>query len=399
MDSLNHILGLLSSLDGHGFTLLTSLSFNKPSRVKDFWIFTGLSDDHTPPSTPTTLTPEQKKDWPPYTHSIIPGPSPLSAGAEKRSPPPARVVSSAVVTNVTSSPNGHARSASDKTTAMSLSPKGNSSPFGTAPTTLLRKPSPRVKVPNAFPPVKLDRSSSSGPRLSRSGTPTADPSGRRSSLAPQQLMRSLSNPSSIGSVDMTGVGRRSMSFSRSPDVFYATDGRGKATPGQEYNPFNASLKPHVQPPHAAFIKVTTPTSDRRASMDSKSPHTLENTSSGRPTIRRSSTIPLTLDGRQDSTSSAAALQSPPPINVNASMNSDRTMNKDNEQARSKRPKEPPEALRLGEQRRTPTPPLLTPGTFRDSAFSWATGKTQDVHIAWTGHDTDPSQVLGIDRSV
>jgi hypothetical protein len=41
-DSLRHILTLLSSLDTHAFTLLTSLSLTNRSRVKDLWIFTGL---------------------------------------------------------------------------------------------------------------------------------------------------------------------------------------------------------------------------------------------------------------------------------------------------------------------------------------------------------------------
>ncbi|PPQ71754.1 hypothetical protein CVT26_007595 [Gymnopilus dilepis] len=40
-DSLRHILSLLSSLDAHSFTLLTSISLTNRSRVKDLWIFTG----------------------------------------------------------------------------------------------------------------------------------------------------------------------------------------------------------------------------------------------------------------------------------------------------------------------------------------------------------------------
>ncbi|KAF8912832.1 hypothetical protein CPB84DRAFT_1759610 [Gymnopilus junonius] len=40
-DSLRHILSLLSSLDAHSFTLLTSISLTNRSRVKDLWVFTG----------------------------------------------------------------------------------------------------------------------------------------------------------------------------------------------------------------------------------------------------------------------------------------------------------------------------------------------------------------------
>ncbi|KAF9015330.1 hypothetical protein BDQ17DRAFT_1340862 [Cyathus striatus] len=41
VDSLQHILSLLTSLDFHSFSLLTSISLTNRSRVKDLWIFTG----------------------------------------------------------------------------------------------------------------------------------------------------------------------------------------------------------------------------------------------------------------------------------------------------------------------------------------------------------------------
>lgn len=44
-DSLRHILALLSSLDAQSFTLLSSISLTKRSRVKDLWIFTGPASD------------------------------------------------------------------------------------------------------------------------------------------------------------------------------------------------------------------------------------------------------------------------------------------------------------------------------------------------------------------
>ncbi|KAJ7293279.1 hypothetical protein C8J57DRAFT_1210877 [Mycena rebaudengoi] len=40
-DSLRYILNLLSSLDAHSFTLLSSVTLTNRSRVKDLWIFTG----------------------------------------------------------------------------------------------------------------------------------------------------------------------------------------------------------------------------------------------------------------------------------------------------------------------------------------------------------------------
>ncbi|KAG6850826.1 hypothetical protein H0H93_008129 [Arthromyces matolae] len=43
-DSLRHILTLLTSLDSHAFTLLSSISLSNRSRVKDLWVFTGPGD-------------------------------------------------------------------------------------------------------------------------------------------------------------------------------------------------------------------------------------------------------------------------------------------------------------------------------------------------------------------
>ncbi|KAF8649866.1 hypothetical protein AX16_005628 [Volvariella volvacea WC 439] len=53
-DSLTYILSLLSTLDQHSFSLVTSLSLSSRSRVKDLWVFTCHShvtaDDSVPPS-------------------------------------------------------------------------------------------------------------------------------------------------------------------------------------------------------------------------------------------------------------------------------------------------------------------------------------------------------------
>jgi hypothetical protein len=48
-DSLQHILALLTSLNSHSFSLLTSLSLTNRSRVKDLWIFTGPAPERFPP--------------------------------------------------------------------------------------------------------------------------------------------------------------------------------------------------------------------------------------------------------------------------------------------------------------------------------------------------------------
>lgn len=389
MDSLNHILGLLTSLDTHGFTLLTQLSFSKPSRVKDFWVFTGTSDEqHSPPLTPTTSNLESKREVPSQSYSLIPGPSPLSSGAERRTAPrlPPAPMGNGEATN------GHARGASESTPAKASPLKNNTPPFGSLPVNLLRRASAKTRIPSAFNPHKLERSHSSGPRNNNATSASAPNVTASTPMGSSQMMRSLSNPSSIGSVDMTGVGRRSVSVQRTPDVFYVTDGRQTGSP-QEHNPFQTSFKPATQPPHAALIKVTTPT-DRRASMDSRSPYSEHRPSMLRPAVRRSSTIP-TLDTRETSASSIPQLQvhAPSPISAKPSLSSDRTVGRDDDESRAKRAgKGPPQELQLnGPRGRTPTPPLLTPGTFRDSAFSWATGKSQshDVPITWTGRGPEP----------
>ena len=51
-DSLRHILALLTSLNSHSFSLLTSLSLTNRSRVKDLWIFTGPAPERSPVETP-----------------------------------------------------------------------------------------------------------------------------------------------------------------------------------------------------------------------------------------------------------------------------------------------------------------------------------------------------------
>ncbi|KAG6879397.1 hypothetical protein C0992_003014 [Termitomyces sp. T32_za158] len=48
-DSLRHILTLLTSLDSHEFTLLSSVSMTNRSRVKDLWVFTGPGSDDVIP--------------------------------------------------------------------------------------------------------------------------------------------------------------------------------------------------------------------------------------------------------------------------------------------------------------------------------------------------------------
>lgn len=243
------------------------------------------------------------------------------------------------------------------------------------------------------------------------------------------LARSRSNPSSVGSFDMTGVGSgRRVSVSPespgTPDVLYVADGRAanantsvSPSAAGEYHPFTGT--PNAEPPHAAFVESPR---TRRASLESRMAM-VEQRPSLRPNITRSSTLPLAAN-MTTSTSGAGAgaaktnangsgsgpqiqVHAPSPVVAQATTitngeagqsgaggtravhEGDTTANTSTSTGRSTHAKglslAPLSVPPLG--RRTPTPPLLTPGTFRDSAFSSVTGKSaQEVPGAWVARE-------------
>ena len=69
-DSLQQILNLLSALDHHAFTLLTSLTLTSRSRKQDLWVFTGSTDGPQPgesaQSSPAGSSMELKGESNPY---------------------------------------------------------------------------------------------------------------------------------------------------------------------------------------------------------------------------------------------------------------------------------------------------------------------------------------------
>lgn len=378
-DSLYHILTLLTSLDAHGFTLLTSLSMTGRSRVKDLWIFTGEYHPDSQPSTPNGSNLELKREITPLQAvSLAPGPLPLALAADRHTPPRQFPVPPAISNSGSSSEiPGHVRAASDNTPATSSPLKPQTTTF-TKVHNLIRKPSPKTQAQQA-----LDSSQSSGDAaLAANGGVYLPPSAKRGSrsrlsLVPGQILRSLSNPNSIGSVDMTGVGaglRKSADMQRTPDLFYATDGRTKeSSRDRRSNPYFPPLAPEARPPHAAFFQGH----ERRTSeIDNR----IDPRQSPRPSVTRSSTLPV-MTPRQNSASSTTfpsiprlQIQAPSPVVRNIS---DRAFGK-----------ETSKGTPTGASR-TPTPPLLTPGTFRDSAFSSGTGwLSQDIPIAWTGKGPD-----------
>ncbi|KIM48039.1 hypothetical protein M413DRAFT_16082 [Hebeloma cylindrosporum] len=134
-DSLTHILSLLTSLDSHSFTLLTSISLTHRSRVKDLWIFTG-----------PTLQVEDSSE-----QSLVDISGPLLPTSPFISP-------FAAETSFSPSPQSHHRKvATDPSPSNIHSPSfehtrattDNSPPPRFAPSQphVLRKPAPRAQVP------------------------------------------------------------------------------------------------------------------------------------------------------------------------------------------------------------------------------------------------------------
>ncbi|KAL0950971.1 hypothetical protein HGRIS_007719 [Hohenbuehelia grisea] len=115
-DSLRHILTLLSSLDAHSFSLMTSMSLTNRSRVKDLWIFTCPQDESSPvidSPAPSILdsSPDSKKIAYDPSHSapaVVGGSHRRYATAPNNSTPPAHAVHARAMTdNIVTQPHPH----------------------------------------------------------------------------------------------------------------------------------------------------------------------------------------------------------------------------------------------------------------------------------------------------
>ncbi|KAI0335359.1 hypothetical protein GY45DRAFT_1333776 [Cubamyces sp. BRFM 1775] len=361
IDSLQQILSLLSALDKHSFSLLTSLTVGSRSRTRDFWIFTGPPADNSsaesPPASPTRSSIELKHNG---------------------------------VAHLGGSHSGSLRPSSETQTQSSQA--RSSSPFASSPlrqVTLstggkLKKPFPKVELPQAF-----------------------------KSEASLNEMGHL--PSDVGSVDMTGVGtahRRAASQPHTPDVFYTTSPHHP--PGtiyqQEFNPWNRSMAPGpTTPPIAAHFPTVpiAPQQSRQSRHHSLTQHddplfrgslgdspydaarprtgSLGSIPAGPPLVRvRRASTPLA------PTPPLSAFQpSQAPLSRSATL--------DVAQADAGLPRlethdsitKSDRARDASDVPRIPTPPLLGPGAFRDSAFSASTGwRSTEIPIAWTGKDPE-----------
>ncbi|KAF7320244.1 hypothetical protein MKEN_00809000 [Mycena kentingensis (nom. inval.)] len=193
-DSLRHILALLSSLDNHSFSLLTSISLTTRSRVKDLWVFTG------PPSSSVDSLPDS------------PAPSILNGSANNRCTGSWPPDPSGAPAGVAVAQSAHVRAATTD------SPQSATSARSDRRTSLLRKPAPRAQVPVS---------------VHDTDTPMPEPEPLRARM-PSVVPGSTEN--------LTGVG----AAARTPDVFYSTPPlqQSPPAPGQE-QPFPLLLPKDV----------------------------------------------------------------------------------------------------------------------------------------------------------
>ncbi|KAJ7275338.1 hypothetical protein B0H12DRAFT_253379 [Mycena haematopus] len=292
-DSLRHILSLLSSLDAHSFSLLTSLTLTGRSRVKDLWIFTGpapSSTDSLPESPAPSILNGSAAELSRRAVPEIPGVlSPISLNSQQSLH---RRLASEPTTH-TPLPTSHGRAATD-------SPGGGTRRFSNS--NILRKAAPRVQVPLSV--------HDTDPHMNEHGYRTNLPS-----VVPE------------GEPNLTGVG----ASGRTPDVFYST------------SPFH-----HNQAEEASFPLIL-------PIEDASRPNSYESSPLGRAS-------PSEAPSRSRSRSPHPVIT--PPLD-HPSPGEESTLS----------------AIE--------TPPqLLSPGAFRDSAFSSTSTDDIPIPIKWTGEERE-----------
>lgn len=228
-DSLRHILTLLSRLDAHSFTLLTSVSLTNRSRVKDLWIFVGpptsenrFSYSDSPPNSVLNSTQDFRR-IPEQATSL----SPPAGSSHHRnptdplpSPPPVHPTLVGHYNHQRSvSVDKQQRAAAFADVKQQVPPSDSRSTGSTSPVpahgAVLRKPAPRAQVP-----VSVHEDGPESPR-----TPLPE---MRANI-PSHISEGLENMTGIGSGPY-GHGHHA---AQTPDVFYTTSpfGVGPSSPG------------------------------------------------------------------------------------------------------------------------------------------------------------------------
>ncbi|KZT06883.1 uncharacterized protein LAESUDRAFT_725634 [Laetiporus sulphureus 93-53] len=351
-DSLQQILTVLTTLDTHAFMLMTSLTLTKRSRKHDLWIFTGPPEDV------------------PVMDSPYPSPIRSSLELQDSSPYAAQASNEKLAPVVSPHRVG-------STTPSTSSPLKPSSPtMYKAQGQLLRKPSPKIQLPRAY--------------LAEADSATSSP------------VDSKQHPfsSSMGSVDMTGIGSgrggaAGERLSRSPDIFYVAAGAQRNVHGyrNDHTPWRPTSPP-VPPAEVLFPMFTRqdakghapPQSPAARDMVSPMPHSRgPSTGNSSPTIRIStSSPPLLVSGE-----TLRKVHSPlPKLTIGNDYFSIHHHDTDVQDGMTQGGEGPPSRPAAPDTPRTPTPPLLTPGVFRDSAFSSTTGQSYEIPITWAGGESE-----------
>lgn len=234
---------MLGTLDGFGFTLLTSLSLNNRSRSKDLWLFTG-------PSQPASL--ESQSSSPLGSRTELHAASSDKARERRRS-----YQASAHSPTATNRPSHtHTRAATEGSLATL---PHNPPPISKSG--IVRKPAPRAQLP-----VSVTHSNGSNYNVHDGELPSA-PS------APSELGIELQ--SSVGSaVDMTGIGTQK--YGREPDMSLYQQAPSKfysVSPGytHHYPSMSASIMKASQPSESPPGVQTTGRTER--SSTTREPHT------------------------------------------------------------------------------------------------------------------------------
>lgn len=247
-DSLRHILSLLGTLDGFGFTLLTSLSLNNRSRSKDLWVFTGVSQPNPSESQASSFH-GSRTDL-------------HAASFEKARERRRSSQGQAHPATVNSRPS-HARAATEHSLAhLSHNPPPSSI---SSKSVIVRKPAPRAQLP-----VSVAQSTASNDHVHDGGVPS-------SHSVPSELRMELQ--SDVGSAeDMTGVGTQKYGRAGEPEksLYQQASRFYSMTPGTA-NPYYPNMSTSVMntmqpsgPPQGLQTtgRTETPTPKRAATTSS-----------------------------------------------------------------------------------------------------------------------------------
>ncbi|KAI6133183.1 hypothetical protein EDD16DRAFT_9230 [Pisolithus croceorrhizus] len=250
-DSLQQILSLLSSLDEHACSMITSLSFNSHSRVKDLWVFTGpgSGDSYEPywPESPVSQsgsmldvrrsnrasTPDQ---------ALNPDPGILPSSLHRRAATVSQLPAHGYP-HSQSTPMSHTRAVTE--TNVTLPSNSPPIPFGSpraAPGNGIRKPAPRAQVPVS---VDLDAHDEDEHLRYRTSLASVVPSSCENMTGVGTLHRSRLNPN-LSPADASGTTRASDDDDETIHLH------------QENSQSDASLRRRVNPARPQSTRSKTP---------------------------------------------------------------------------------------------------------------------------------------------